>query len=249
MRLHGKVCALTGAAGVLGHATAKRFAEEGARLVLVDRDLDRLQRRAADFDPNIVTLISADVAQANDMEHVADIAIERFGGIDVFFANAGIEGQASDLSDYPDETFDKVIEVNVKGVYVGVKTMLPRLNDGASVLMTSSIAGLMGMPLNVAYTASKHAVVGIRRACAAIGGARGIRVNSLHPGFVDSEMLHRLVSQHPDSQASITAMREKALLGRLVQPDEIANAALFLASDESRAITNHGLVVDCGVVN
>lgn len=249
MRLTDKTAVITGAAGILGQASARRFGAEGARLVLVDRDAPRLEALAATLDPGRSLALTVDVACAADMVQVAEAAIDRFGGIDIFFANAGIEGMAAPMQDYPDETFDKVIEVNLRGVYIGVKTMLPRMRDGGSVLMTSSIAGLMGMPLNVAYTASKHAVVGIRRACAAIAGPRGIRVNSIHPGFVDSKMLARLVAQHADPEASLKGMRDRALLGRLVHPDEVANAALFLASDESRGITNHGLVVDCGILN
>ena len=247
MRLADKIAVITGAAGILGDATARRFAAEGARLVLVDRDADRLARNAAAFEADRVATCVADVARTEDMERVARTALDRFGRIDIFFANAGIEGQAAALSDYADETFDRVMEVNVRGVYVGVRVMLPYMSEGGAVLLTSSVAGLIGMPLNVAYTASKHAVVGIRRACAAIAGPRGIRVNSIHPGFVDSEMVMRLVAQHADAEASLDAMRARALLGRLVQPDEIASAALFLVSDEARAITNHGLVVDCGV--
>jgi len=249
MRLQGKTTIITGAAGMLGHATARLFAAEGAQLVLMDREISLLQKQAANFDPSICEIIKADAASAADMAQIAERTLDRFGAIDFFFANAGIEGQATDFFQYPDETFDQVMEVNVKGVYLGIKMMLPHMNDGASILITSSIAGLMGMPLNVAYTTSKHAVIGIRRACAAIGGKRGIRVNSLHPGFVDSAMLRRLVAQHPNSEASLRALKDRALLGRLVQPEEIAKAALFLASDESRAITNQGLVVDCGVVN
>ncbi len=249
MRLSGKVAIITGAAGTLGSTSARRFAEEGAKLVLVDRDEDRLAEIASALDPDRTLELFADVARAEDMARVAEESLRRFGAIHFFWANAGIEGMAAqDMQDYPDELFDKVIEVNLRGVYIGIKIILPKMEEGGSVLITSSIAGLKGMPLNVPYVASKHAVVGIRRSCAIIAGPRRIRVNTIHPGFVDSDMMDRLIEQHSDPEASVQNLAEQAMLDRFTQPEDIANGALFLASDESRAITNQGLVVDCGIV-
>lgn len=249
MRLAGKTVVLTGAAGILGQAITRRFAAEGANMVLVDRDAGRLAGLAAALPAEAVLSVTADVASAGDMTRVAGAAEARFGAIHVFLANAGIEGMAATMADYPDDLFDAVIAVNLRGVYIGIKAVLPRMADGGSVILTSSIMGMMGTPFNVAYTASKHAVVGIRRSCAIIAGPRGIRVNTIHPGFVDSEMLDRLIAQHADPAASRRGMEHKALLGRLTLPEDVAAAALFLASDESRAVTNHGLVVDCGTLN
>lgn len=249
MRLAGKTVVLTGAAGILGQAITRRFAAEGANMVLVDRDAGRLAGLAAALPAEAVLSVTADVASAGDMTRVAEAAEARFGAIHVFLANAGIEGMAATMADYPDDLFDAVIAVNLRGVYIGIKAVLPRMADGGSVILTSSIMGMMGTPFNVAYTASKHAVVGIRRSCAIIAGPRGIRVNTIHPGFVDSEMLDRLIAQHADPAASRRGMEHKALLGRLTLPEDVADAALFLASDESRAVTNHGLVVDCGTLN
>jgi NAD(P)-dependent dehydrogenase (short-subunit alcohol dehydrogenase family) len=250
MRLKNKVAVITGAAGILGAMTAKRFLDEGARVVLVDLDSKRLETVAQQMNSDSVECVVADVTQSEQMKRVAEIAEQRFGPIDVFFANAGIEGTASQTMDaYPDELFDKVLEVNVRGVYVGIKSIMPRMNHGGSIMITSSIMGLMGTPFNVAYTASKHAVVGIRRSCAIIGGPSQIRVNTIHPGYVDSEMLDRLMNAHPEPETFRLMLEGKALFKRLTKPSDVANLALFLASDESSAITNQGLVVDCGTLN
>ena len=121
------------------------------------------------------------------------------------------------------------------------------MRDGGSIILTSSIAGLQGSPTNIAYTASKHAVIGLMRSAAAAGGPRGIRANSIHPGFVDSEMLHRLIGQNPDPEFG-AKLKARTKLGRFITVDEIADAVCFLASDESRAITSQQLVIDGGVV-
>ena len=245
MTLSGRHILVTGAARGLGAVIAHHLAEAGAQLTLADI-LDAEGREVA--DRLSAAFLPLDL---RDPDSIRSLGAALQGPLHGLFNNGAIATGIGGIGfeEIEIDTWDKVMEVNVKGVYLGIKMMLPHMNDGASILITSSIAGLMGMPLNVAYTTSKHAVIGIRRACAAIGGKRGIRVNSLHPGFVDSAMLRRLVAQHPNSEASLRALKDRALLGRLVQPEEIAKAALFLASDESRAITNQGLVVDCGVVN
>jgi NAD(P)-dependent dehydrogenase (short-subunit alcohol dehydrogenase family) len=250
MRLQNKVIVITGAAGIIGSSTARAFVEQGARVVLVDSNKERLQQVDVDLNPASIECLVADVANAQDMARVIETAEKRFGQIDVFFANAGIEGStAYAISDQSDEVFDKVMEVNVRGVFLGVKAAIPRMKDGGSVIITSSVMGLAGAPFNVAYTTSKHAVVGIRRSCAMLGGPRQIRVNTIHPGYVDSEMLDRLINQHPDPDGRRKLLEAKSLFKRLTQPAEVVNAALFLASDESSGITNQGLVVDCGTLD
>ena len=248
MRLRDKTAIITGGAGNLGLATARRFQGEGARLVLVDRQGEALARAAAQLSGAGVLCLEADVTSAADMGQVAESAVETFGGIDIFFGNAGIEGVVSELTAYPPDTFDRVMEVNVKGLFTGLAAVLPKMRAGGSAVLTSSIAGLMGSPSNVAYATSKHAVVGLMRSAAASQGPRGIRVNAVHPGFVESEMLRRLIDQHEDPAGFEAALKARTKLGRFIGLDEIADGVLFLASDESRGITSHSLTIDGGVV-
>lgn len=246
MRLKDKVAIITGAAGNIGLATAKLFAREGARLVLVDAQRAALDAACRGFDPAATLPIAADVTSAEDTIRIADATIGRFGGIDILYANAGIEGLVQPTSDYPDEVYDKVMEVNVKGVFLGVKHIASRMREGGSLVITSSIMGLMGAPRNIAYTASKHAVVGLMRSAAADLAARRIRVNTVHPGMVDSEMLRRLIERHPDPKQRHADLIARIKLGRFVTPEEIAQTVLFLASDESRMTTGQTFLVDGG---
>jgi NAD(P)-dependent dehydrogenase (short-subunit alcohol dehydrogenase family) len=249
MRLEGKVVLLTGAAGTIGREMVRRFAAEGARLVLVDRDGGRLSQLAEAYDAAHCSTLALDVTSADAMTSAVALAQSRFGGLDVFIANSGVEGIWSNISDYPEDVYDKVMDVNVKSVFTGLQATLDHIRDGGSVIITSSVMGLIGSASNIAYTASKHAVVGLRRSAAIEAGKRGIRVNTIHPGFVESEMLTRLMASRGDSAAARARYAGMAKLGRLVDPAEIAGAALFLASDDSRAITNQALVVDAGVLD
>jgi len=248
MRLKNKVAVITGAAGNIGSATARLFAQEGARLVLVDARREPLERLAESMDHDAL-LLAADVTSAADIQRVVDEAETHFGDIDILFANAGIEGVVLPPADQPEDVYEKVMAVNVKGVFLGLKIIVPRMREGGSVVITSSIMGLMGAPRNMPYTASKHAVVGLMRSAAAAEAARGIRVNTVHPGMVDSEMLRRLIERHPDPGAQEKSLLARIKLGRFVQPQEIGQAVLFLASDESRMITSQTLLVDGGYLD
>jgi len=249
MRLDGKTAILTGAAGTIGRATVEVLAREGARLVLVDRDREGLDGLAAGLDPARCATLCVDITDADASPGAIALAQSRFGGFHILFANSGVEGTPAEIDAYPSETFDHVMNVNVKSVFLGIQAALPRIADGGSIIITSSIVGLMGSARNIAYAASKHAVIGLRRSAAITGGRRGIRVNTVHPGFVESEMLSRLMAASGDPAAARARYENRAKLARLVAPREIADAVLFLASDESRAITNQGLVVDAGVLD
>ncbi|MCJ0765113.1 SDR family NAD(P)-dependent oxidoreductase [Variovorax terrae] len=246
MRLKDKVAIITGAAGNIGLATARLFAREGARLVLIDAQRAALDAACKEFDSVTMLPITADVTSAEDTIRVADATIARFGGIDILFANAGIEGLVQPTGDYPEEVYDKVMDVNVKGVFLGVKHIAPRMREGGSLVMTSSIMGLMGAPRNIAYTASKHAVVGLMRSAAADLAARRIRVNTVHPGMVESDMLRRLIERHPDPKQRHADLIARIKLGRFVAPEEIAHTVLFLSSDESCMTTGQTFLVDGG---
>jgi NAD(P)-dependent dehydrogenase (short-subunit alcohol dehydrogenase family) len=248
-RLDKKIILLAGAAGTIGQSITRCFAAEGARLVLVDRDAARLSLLANELGPEICVTLAADVTSAEAMASAVELAKSNFGGLDVFIANAGVEGVWSKISEYPQDVYDTVMSVNVKSVFTGLQAVLGEMRDGGSIIITSSVMGLIGSASNIAYTASKHAVVGLRRSAAIEAGKRGIRVNTIHPGFVESEMLTRLMSSRGDTDAARARYAGMAKLGRLVNPTEIASAALFLASDDSCAITNQALVVDAGVLD
>lgn len=243
MRLKNKVVVMTGAAGGIGSVTARAMAREGAQLVLVDRNRDTLERLFSDIADQTL-LVSADVSQASDCAAIAEQTLARWGAIDVFFANAGIEGEPRPLAEYPVDLYDRVMDVNVKGVLLGLQHVTPKMRDGGSVILTSSIAGLIGMDRNSVYTASKHAVVGLMRSAARELAPRRIRVNSIHPGFVDTPMLRRLINQHDDPAAQEKRLIERTKLGRLLKPEDIAPAVLFLSSDESSMISGQTLVID-----
>lgn len=248
MRLDGKTAIITGAGGNIGIATARKFHAEGANLMLADRDRAALDRAVAELPEGRVETMVADVTDRAQNDALAEAALSAFGAIHVFFGNAGIEGVVRQIPDYPRDTFDKVMEVNVTSLFLGLQAILPRIVDGGSIILTSSIAGLQGSPTNIAYTTSKHAVIGVMRSGAAAGGPRGVRVNSIHPGFVDSEMLRRLIAQHPDPEAFEASLLARTKLGRFITTGEIADAVCFLASDESRALTSQTITIDGGVL-
>ena len=248
MRLDGKTAIITGAAGSIGRASALAFAAEGARMVIVDLDASRVSALAASLGATAIPL-AADVTDPAAMERAFDLAAANFGQVDCFFANSGVEGIWSDISDYPHDAYDKVMNVNARAVFLGLQSALRRMADQGSIIITSSVMGLTGSAGNIAYVASKHAVIGMRRSAAAAAGARGIRVNTIHPGFVESEMLRRIIDASQNPAAAQARYEAKAKLGRLVQPEDIAQMAVFLASDGSRSVTNQSLVVDAGVLD
>ena len=251
MKLKDKVTLVTGGAGFLGLAAAKRFLAEGAKVLLIDVNQRELERTVADLNSDRVAGFTADVSSEKDVKAYAAHAVERYGKIDVFFNNAGIEGPNAPIAEFPEDGFDKVMQVNVRGVFLGMKYVAPHMQDGGSIILSSSIAGLMGSGNFVAYTTSKHAVIGIMRDTAIDLAPRGIRVNTIHPGFVESEMLLRIARRQQPGVADAELLRQlgaQAKLGRCVTPEEIADAVAFLASPESRMITGQTLVIDGGVL-
>ena len=200
-RLENKVALITGGAGSIGKITARLFLDEGAKVVLVDLKDDALQKAAEELGSENVLTCAADVTRSEDVKNYVARAVEGFGKIDVFFNNAGIEGVVKPIVDYPDETFDQVMAVNVRGVWLGCKYVLPEMNDGGSIIITSSVSGLIASPDLSAYITSKHAVVGIMRAVAFEAAPRGIRVNTVPPSPVDNRMMRSLEEGFSPGQA------------------------------------------------
>ncbi|MDC6352098.1 SDR family oxidoreductase [Zeaxanthinibacter sp. PT1] len=249
-RLKGKVAIITGGAGGIGLATAKLFLQEGACVMLVDLDQEHLNKIHEDINHDHLAICAADVSDAKDTRRYIDETLDRFGRIDIFFANAGIEGTSKPITDYPDKIYDRVMAVNLKGVWLGTKHVIPRMKKGGSVIMTSSVAGLKGFPGLGAYVASKHAVVGLMRVAALEFASQQVRVNSIHPGPVNNQMMRRIENViNPEDPAGVIEGFESSIpFKRYAESSEIAELALFLASDESKYITGCTHVVDGGMM-
>jgi NAD(P)-dependent dehydrogenase (short-subunit alcohol dehydrogenase family) len=247
-RLQNKVAIITGGAGSIGKMTAKIFLAEGAKVVLVDKNKTDLEKAIAELGSENVQFCVADVSKSKDVENYVNETVKLFGKIDVFFNNAGIEGVVSPIVDYPEEIFDQVIAVNVKGVWQGNKYVIPQMNDGGSIIMTSSVAGIVGSAHLGAYVTSKHAVVGIMRTTALEVATRKIRVNSVHPSPVNNRMMRSIEEGASAGHAKDVQKQFEAMipLGRYAEPEEIAKLVLFLASDESQFITGTTQIIDGG---
>lgn len=233
--LEGKVALITGAVGAIGRATAALMARRGAAIVAVDRpgsDFSGL-RSLLPADTRLET-VGADVGDEAEVAGYVAAARNAFGRIDIFFNNAGIEGVVKPVEDYPLEAFRNVLEVNVIGVFLGLKHVLPVMyaQRAGCVVNNSSIAGLKGTPGLSAYTASKHAVIGITRSVAAEAGPRGVRIVSVNPGPIESRMMDSInAGQSPDPKAAHAAVSAMVPQQRYGQVEEVAELVAFLASD------------------
>jgi len=248
-KLENRVAVITGGAGSIGKTTAKLFLDEGAKVMLVDLTEDALKTAVKELNSGNVSYCVADVSKAVDAAHYVDETVKLLGKIDVFFNNAGIEGVVKPITDYPEDIFDKVISVNVKGTWLGNKYALPQMKDGGSIIMTSSVAGILGFANLSAYVTSKHAVVGIMRTTAIEAAPRKIRVNSVHPAPVNNRMMRSIEESASSGHAEDVKKQFEATipLGRYAEPVEIAKLVLFLASDDSQYITGTTQVIDGGM--
>src|ERR1700751_1997475 len=250
MDFTGKVALVTGGGNGIGRATSVAFARHGAKVVVVDRDGAGAQATSGIIRQNggEAIAVTADVVKSADVRAYVKAAIDKYGRIDVFFNNAGIEGKLAPTAEYEEAVFDAVIGVNVKGVFLGLRHVLPEMirQGGGAVVNTASVAGLTATPGMPAYVASKHAVIGPTKPAAGEVARQGIRVNAVCPGPVDTRMIPALEQQiSPDDPASVGRRYQSAIpIGRYVTPDEIANTVLFLCSDLASAITGAQYVVD-----
>ncbi|WP_369431577.1 SDR family NAD(P)-dependent oxidoreductase [Rhodohalobacter sulfatireducens] len=253
MRLKNQTAIITGGSGSIGRATAKRFLNEGAEgILLVDQDASALKNVVKSLESDRIKTFTADVSKARDTEKYIEKAIREFGRIDIFFLNAGIEGVVKPLSEYPEDIYDKVMAVNAKSVWLGMKYAFPHMKKhGGSIIINSSVAGLQGTPEVMAYVTSKHAVIGSMRVAALEGAPHNIRVNTIHPSPVDNRMMRSLEEGFsPGAGGDAKQNFEKMIpLGRYAENDEIAELVLFLASDESKFITGSTYVIDGGMTS
>jgi NAD(P)-dependent dehydrogenase (short-subunit alcohol dehydrogenase family) len=248
--LDNKVCVITGGAGSLGLASARKFVAEGAKVVLVDLREEDLSRARAELNSLNVETVAADVSDAAATRNYIGRAVARFGKIDVLFSNAGNQGPIVPVTEYPEDVFDAVMAVHVRGSFLCCKYGLPQMNDGGSIIITSSVVGAMGAPGSIAYVTAKHALVGMMRTLAKECARRGIRVNSLHPGPIDNEFQARIDAGIGKFAGGVDGRKllDSAIpLGRHAYPEEIAGSALYLASTLSGFVTGSMVMADGGL--
>jgi NAD(P)-dependent dehydrogenase (short-subunit alcohol dehydrogenase family) len=249
IRLDGRVAVVTGAAGFIGSATIRLLAERGARIVAVDRREHDLKAAIKDLPASAEALaIAADVSSEDEVADYVRAAVAQFGTIDVFYNNAGIEGDVAPITKYSLESFRRVLDVNVVGVFLGMKHVLPvmlKQNKG-SIINTASIAGIMGSPDIAVYSASKHAVIGLTKSAALECVNTGVRVNCVCPGMIDSRMLSTIIAGRNPGNAPVPNERivERIPARRLGQPSEVASIVAFLASDEASYVSGAAYTVD-----
>jgi len=248
--LENKVCVITGGAGSLGFASAKRFIAEGAKVMLVDLHDADLERAKSNLKSANVETTAADVSKVDATKKYIDHTVAKFGKIDVLFSNAGNQGPITPTTEYPEDVFDAVMAVHVRGTFLCCKYGLPHMNDGGSIVITSSVVGAMGAPGAVAYVTAKHALVGMMRTLAKENARRNIRVNTLHPGPIDNEFQAKIdagIGKLAGGQDGRKLLDAAIPLGRHAEPDEIAGSALFLASSLSGFVTGSMLMADGGL--
>jgi len=240
---------ITGGAGSIGQAAAKLLHAEGAKVMLVDLSETSLKKAAADIGGDNVAWSAADITRSDQVKDCMSRAAGRWGKIDVLFSNAGNFGVVAPVTEYPEDVFDSVLAVHVKGAFLAAKHALPLMNDGGSIIITSSIVGVKGDPGVCAYITAKHAQVGLMRVLAKEAAARNIRVNTIHPGPVDNEFqLHVERNLSGVLGRDATAFFNEIIpLRRHVRAEEVARSVLYLASEASSFTTGSLLMVDGGL--
>jgi len=244
----GKVALVTGGGSGIGRATALAFAREGAQVVIGNRNVQRGEQTVAMIQKagGTASFKRTDVLVTKDIEALVNHAVSEYGGLDLAFNNAGVEGAVAPLTEQTEADYDAVMDVNVKGVWLSMKYEIPRILErgGGAIVNCSSVAGLIGFPNMAIYMASKHAVIGLTKVAALEFSAKGIRINAVNPAVIDTEMVDRLA-------AAFSMKKEDELvplhpIGRLGRVEEIAEAVLWLCSKKSSFVTGHSLIVDGG---
>lgn len=244
-KLEDKVAVITGGSSGIGFATAKRFIEEGARVVITGRDQGALDRAVEELGGQVVG-VQGDVAKVEDLDTLYRTVSSQVGKIDVLFVNAGIAPFVP-VTDVTEEHFDHLFDINVKGAYFSVQKSLPHLADGASIILNSSVANRLGLEGTSVYSATKAAVRSLARTLSAELAPRGIRVNTLSPGFIETPLMGKLGLPPEVVEEFASSVMGRVPLGRPGRADEMASAVTFLASQESSYVVGAELIADGGL--
>jgi 3-oxoacyl-[acyl-carrier protein] reductase len=247
VKLANKVALITGAASGMGKSAALIFAQEGAKVAAVDIDEKQTQQTVSEIAKNggQALALRADVSKSEDVQKMIDQTLAHFGALNIIYNNAGIEGESNFLSNMTEEQFDRVIAINLRGVFLGMKYALPHLikAGGGSIINQASIAGLVAARGGAGYCASKAGVIALTRVAALEYGRYNIRVNAICPGAIETPMAQRIRKGQPPNPKAIQRI---SVLGRMAEPEEIAKVALFLASDDSSFATGAPFIIDGG---
>lgn len=245
----GKVALITGGASGLGRAAARLLAERGARVVVADVDDEGGAATVADCKAagSDALYVRTDVTEDAQVAAAVAAAVDTWGRLDVAMNNAGINGPTKLVADYTPEEWNRVLAVNLNGIFHGIRHEVPQMikQGGGAIVNTSSGAGLVGFPMLPAYVASKHAVLGLTKAAALAYVRDGVRINAVCPGSTRTPLLEGFMAQSPEIER---AMEQSAPIGRLARPEEIAEAMVWLCSDAASFVVGHAFSVDGGAV-
>lgn len=245
-----KVAIITGGSSGIGRATAIALAKEGIKVSLAarrDKEGEETLRLVKEAGGDGI-FVKTDITNENDVKSLVEKTIKTYGRLDYAFNNAGIWEDLIPFVDKTSDTFDRIMNINVKGVWLSMKYEIPQMlkNGGGAIVNTSSVAGVIGFPQNSIYVASKHAVIGLTKSAALEYAKSGIRINAVAPGTIETEMVESVLDSNAKIKEHLISMHP---IGRIGKPEEIADAVVWLLSDKASFVTGHTLLVDGGMVS
>ena len=243
----GKIALVTGGSSGIGRATALVFSREGATVIITDVDSkggEETVTRIMETGGKSIFL-NADVSQAREVESIVSTTVKLYGRLDIAFNNAGVGGHGIPTHEYEEDSWDRILNINLKGVWLCMKYEIAQMlrQGGGSIVNTASVAGLVGWRHTSAYVASKHGVIGLTKSAALEYAQQGIRINSVCPGIIRTPIVERVIARDPQRESWMT---ETEPIGRLGNPTEVAEAVVWLCSNAASFVTGHGMAVDGG---